>query len=311
MPSPTTVVPIPAALGAAHWPAVAAFAEVARVQSFTKAAVRLGVSTSALSQSVRSLESRIGVRLLNRTTRTVALTEAGTRFLTRVSPALEQFAAAFSDMDEYRDQPAGTLRLSLPRLALATVIAPLLAGFCAAYPQVRLDLVADDRMVDLVGEGFDAGIRFGERLAQDMIAVRASVEQRSVVVGAPAYFARHAPPQVPKDLHAHRCLRFRFASSALYRWEFGRDGEEFDIDVDGPLICNDNALLLDAALQGVGLAHLMEHQVRKALRAGTLVCVLQDWCPPFPGLYLYYPGRRQIPLKLRVFIDFLATQVLN
>jgi DNA-binding transcriptional LysR family regulator len=296
-------------VGPEQLPAVAAFARVAELASFSKAAAGLGVSPSALSQTIRALEARLGIRLLNRTTRRVGVTEAGALFLQRVRPALEQFAAAFSELDELRGKPTGTLRISLPRMAMTTVVLPLLHDFCGAYPQIRLEVIADDRFVDLVGEGYDAGIRLGERLAQGMIAVRATREQRSAVVGSPAYFERHPRPIQPADLHQHRCLRFRFSSGAIYRWEFGRAGQEFDMDVDGPLICNDNALMQAAAKQGIGLAHLIEDLVREDLASGELVRVLEDWCPPFPGLYLYYPSRAQMPLKLRALIDFLAARL--
>lgn len=299
----------PNLVGPEHLPAVAAFARVAQHASFTRAAAELGVSPSALSQTVRLLEERLGMRLLNRTTRRVGVTEAGAVFLQRVLPALEQLGAAFSELDELRGKPAGTLRISLPRLALSTLIAPLLDPFCRAYPEVRLELIADDRLVDLVGEGYDAGIRLGERLAQDMIAVRATREQRIAVVGSPEYFRRNPEPKVPADLHEHPCMRFRFSSGVLYRWEFGRDGQDFEIDVDGPLICNDNVLMIHAAKQGLGLTHIMEEMVRGELQRGELVRVLEDWCPPFPGLYLYYPSRAQMPLKLRVFIDFLQARL--
>ncbi|MGH6683401.1 MAG: LysR substrate-binding domain-containing protein, partial [Pseudolabrys sp.] len=198
---------------------------------------------------------------------------------------------------------------SLPRMAMTSIVAPLLRDFCGTYPQIRLDLIADDRLVDLIGEGFDAGIRLGESLALDMIAVRATREQRIAVVGSPEYFRHNPRPLQPADLHQHRSLRFRFSSGVIYRWEFGHAGQDFDIDVDGPLICNDNALIRSAALQGVGLAHLMEDLVQEDLRSGALVRVLEDWCPPFPGFYLYYPSRAQMPLKLRVLVDFLAARM--
>ncbi|HZR35999.1 MAG TPA: LysR family transcriptional regulator [Nevskia sp.] len=290
-------------------PAVAAFARVAQHASFTRAAAELRVSPSALSQTVRTLETRLGMRLLNRTTRRVGVTEAGALFLQRVLPALEQLGAAFTELDELRGKPAGTLRLSVPRLAMRTIVTPLLGEFCRRYPEIRLDVVADDRFVDLVGENYDAGLRLGESLAQDMIAVRATREQRAAVVGSPQYFRDNPVPRQPSDLHEHLCMRFRFSSGVIYRWEFGRDGQEFDIDVDGPLICNDNGLMIAAAKQGLGLAHVMEDLVREDLRSGTLVRVLEDWCPPFPGFYLYYPSRAQMPLKLRVFIDFLQEQL--
>lgn len=186
---------------------------------------------------------------------------------------------------------------------------PFLGEFCRAYPEIRLDLVADDRLVDLVGEGYDAGIRLGERLAQEMIAVRATRAQRLAVVGSPEYFRRMPRPLQPFDLHQHPCMRFRFSSGAVYRWEFGRDGKEFEIDVNGPLICNDNDLMIAAARQGIGLTHVMEELVREDLASGKLVRVLEDWCPPFPGFYLYYPSRAQMALKLRVLIDFLQARL--
>lgn len=296
-------------VGSDQLPAVAAFARVAQHASFSKAAAQLGVSPSALSQTVRGLEARLGMRLLNRTTRRVGVTEAGALFLQRVLPALEQFNAAFSELDELRGKPTGTLRISLPRVAMLTLIAPLLREFCSAYPHIRLDLIADDRFVDLVGEGFDAGIRLGESLAQGMIAARATREMRVAVVGSPDYFQRYPRPTQPADLHQHPCVRFRFSSGAIYRWEFSRDGQDFEIDVDGPLICNDNMLMLLAAKQGLGLAHVMEELAREDIVSGALVRVLDEWCPPFPGLYLYYPSRAQMPLKLRVLIDFLTARL--
>ena len=291
-------------------PAVAAFARVAQHASFSKAAAELGISPSALSQTVRALETRIGMRLLNRTTRRVGVTEAGAQFLQRVLPALDELGTAFSELDELRGKPTGTLRISLPRLAMTTIVAPLLGQFCRAYPQIRLDLTADDRFVDLIAEGYDAGIRLGESLAQDMIAVRATRDQRTAVVGSPEYFRDNPKPAAPADLHRHRCLRFRFSSGVIYRWEFGRAGQDFEIDVDGPLICNDNALMHSAAKQGLGLAHMMEDLVQDDLANGRLVRVLEDWCPAFPGFYLYYPNREQMPLKLRALIDFLQARLI-
>jgi DNA-binding transcriptional LysR family regulator len=290
-------------------PAVAVFARVAQRASFTRAAAELGVSPSALSQTVRMLEERLGIRLLNRTTRRVGVTEAGAQFLQRVLPALEQLGAAFGEMDELRDLPSGTLRLNLSRVVLTTIIAPILGEFTRAYPQVRLDLTAEDRLVDLVAGGYDAGIRLGERLAQDMIAVRATGLQQQVVVGSPDYFRRHPKPLEPADLHEHACIRFRMGSGVIYRWEFERDGEELEIDVDGPLISNDNQFMIEAARQGLGLGMFMLDLVREDLERGRLLAVLENWCPPFPGFYLYYPSRAQMPLKLRVFIDFLQARL--
>src|SRR5258708_40304226 len=299
----------PRTMGPEQLPAVAAFARVAQHASFSKAAATLGVSPAALSQTIRALEDRIGMRLLNRTTRRVGVTEAGALFLQRVLPALDQFTAAFTELDELRGRPTGTLRVSLPRIAMTTIVVPLLRDFCGAYPQIRLDLIADDRFVDLIGEGFDAGIRWAERRGQDMLAVRATREQRIAVVGSPEYFESHVKPLQPADLHQHRCLRFRFSSGVIYRWEFGQAGQEFEIDVDGPLLCNDNALMQAAAKQGAGLAHLMEDLVREDLASGALIRVLDDWCPPFPGFDLYYPSPAQMPLNLRVLVDFLAARL--
>jgi DNA-binding transcriptional LysR family regulator len=289
-------------------PAVAAFARVAELGSFSKAAAQVGVTPSALSQTVRALETRLGTRLLHRTTRHVSVTEAGARFLQRILPALEQFQSAVTELEALRVEPSGTLRLSLPRIAMRGIVAPMLEEFCRRYPKICLDLIADDRFVDLVDERFDAGIRLGEHLAQEMIAVRVSAEQRTAVVASPRYFARHAPPNTPQDLHQHRCIRFRFGSGAIYRWEFTTAGQDFDIDVDGPLVCNDNNLMLEAARQGVGIAHMMEDLVREDLKQGTLIRVLENWCAPFPGYYLYYPSRDQMPLKLRVLIDFMTAR---
>lgn len=301
---------IGAAISPDQLPAVAAFARVAHHASFTRAAAELGVSPSALSQTVRGLESRMGVRLLNRTTRSVGLTEAGTQFLQRVLPALEVLGAAFGELDDLRGRPTGTLRLTVPRMAGSVLIAPLLEEFSQRYPEVSLDVTLDDALVDLVAGGYDAGIRLGERLAQDMIAVRITRPQRLAVVGSPNYFRRHRKPVVPADLHEQACIRFRFpGSGALYRWEFGRNGEELEIDVDGPLTTNDVDLTVNAAVRGVGLTQVMEEIVHAELGDGRLLRVLEDWCPEFPGFYLYYPSRAQMPLKLRVFIDLLTSRL--
>jgi|SRR5579885_461050 DNA-binding transcriptional LysR family regulator len=292
-------------------PALVAFARVAHHGSFTRAAAELGVSPSALSQNLRTLEARMGVRLLNRTTRRVALTEHGARFLQRVLPGLELIGAAFDDMDEAREQVSGTLRVTLPRIAVAMLLAPALGEFARAYPQLTLDLSVDDALTDLVAGGFDCGIRLGERLARDVIAVRISEEQRLAVVSSPDYFRRYPPPRTPQDLQVHNCARMRFVSSGtIYRWEFtAPQGGELEIDVNGGLISNDVDLILAWARQGLGLACLFEQQVRDDLKSGGLVRVLEDWCPPFPGFYLYYPSRAHLPLKLRVFIDFLQARL--
>ena len=296
-------------------PALAAFACVARHGSFTRAAAELGVSASALSQTLRGLEANLGVRLLNRSTRRVATTEHGAALLQRIAPALEALHGALDTLDEARGRPSGTLRINLARVAAQSIVMPQFAAFAAAYPELALELSFDEGFVDLVAGGFDAGIRLGESLKRDVIAVRVSAPQRLAIVGAPAYFARHPPPREPADLHRHRCARLRLAGSgALYRWEFtDRDGRDFAIDVDGPLIVNDALFAIEAVRQGAVLALCFESQVATDLARGTLVRVLEDWCPPFPGFYLYYPAfsgsRAQVPLKLRVFIDFLQARL--
>jgi DNA-binding transcriptional LysR family regulator len=293
-------------------PAVMAFARVAHHGNFTRAAAELGVSPSALSQTVRGLEQRLGVQLLHRTTRSVSITEIGKQFLERVMPALEALGLAFDELDEVRERPAGTLRLNLPRIAMQIVLAPVLAEFVRTYPDVRLDLTLDDSLVDLVAGGYDAGIRLGERLAAGMIAVRITPEQRQVVVGSPEYFRHHPPPKAPADLHQHSCVRFRYASGATYRWEFTTPGDkrqEFEMDVNGPLTVNDAPALLDAARRSIALAFVLEAEASADIAAGRLVTVLEEWCVPFPGFYLYYFNRTRLPLKLRVFIDFMRAKL--
>ncbi|HEX9876036.1 MAG TPA: LysR family transcriptional regulator [Gammaproteobacteria bacterium] len=285
---------------------MAAFARVAHHGSFTRAAADLGVSPSAISQTVRGLESKLGIRLLNRTTRNVGLSEAGRRFLERVGPALELIGEAFDDLGELRDRPTGHLRVTLPRIPAATLLAPLLGKFTRAYPDVLLELTINDELTDLVARGFDAGIRLGERLAQDMVAVRISRPQRLAVIGSPEYLRNRPAPHTPTELHAHACLRFRYPTSgAIYRWEFERDGQALEIDIDGRFITNDIDMMVAAARQGLGLAAVFEDCVRAELASGTLVRVLEDWCAPFPGFFIYYPSRVRMPSKLRVFVDFL------
>ncbi|QWP77630.1 LysR family transcriptional regulator [Lysobacter sp. K5869] len=295
---------------AAHpLPAVLGFARVAHFGSFTRAAAELEVSPSALSQSVRALEAQLGVRLLNRTTRQVALTEHGARFLERIQPGLAQIQAAFDDLDDVRHRPTGRLRINVGRTALRIMIEPHLPAFMARYPELEVELFADDTLADLVGEGFDAGIRLGESLARDMVAVPIGGPQRQVIVGAPAYFERHPPPRTPRDLAEHDCIRLRLPGARrLYPFEFSRDGRDFDVEVSGRLILNDSAPILSAARAGLGLAQVFEPLARADLREGRLVAVLSDWLAPFPGFYVYYPARKQLPMKLRVFVDFLREQ---
>lgn len=297
-------------MSAERLPLLAAFARVARHGSFTRAAAELGISPSALSQKIRVLEAAIGVRLFYRTTRRVALTEAGQQLLGRVEPALEEISTALQALDEVRGRPTGQLRISAPRSAALHLFAPAIAGFCDAYPDIRLELIASDSMIDIISNGFDAGIRLSERLAQDMVAVPISGPQRIVVVGTPGYLKRRGTPHTPHDLHEHTCISFRYPTSgALYHWEFEKDGSALKIDVNGPLIVDDLDVALAAAREHLGLACAFEHAVRDDLRERRLASVLDDWCPAFPGFFLYYDSRRQIPLKLRVFRDFLQSRL--
>lgn len=290
--------------------ALHAFRQIAAHGSFTRAAAELDITPSALSQMLRQLEKRLSVRLLNRTTRKVGLTEAGRAFLNRIAPALTEIETAEEELRQGRDSPAGTLRLTVPRIAVNLLLAPMLAEFMRAYPEVRLDIAVDDAFADLIGENFDAGIRLGESLQLDMVAAPIDRPQRSAVVGSPDYFARHTKPRHPRELKAHNCIRYRFPGTrALYHWEFARRGKWFEIIADGAFIANDADLMVRAVLDGVGLAHVLESQVHEHLAAGRLTRVLGDWCPPFAGFYLYYPSRAQKPLKLRVFIDFLRKRL--
>jgi DNA-binding transcriptional LysR family regulator len=297
------------AMDPAQLPALMAFTSVARHGSFTHAAAETGVTASALSQSIRSLETQLNVRLFNRTTRRVALTEAGAQFLARVLPALGELQAAFEALDETRDQPAGTLRINLPRVASELLVLPHLAEFTRRYPQIRLDLTLDDGFADVVGEGFDAGIRLGERVAQDMVAVPLGGDIHIAVAGSPAYFERYPVPATPADLAAHDCLRYRFSTSGgVYRWEFAQPGDPsrvFEVETRGSLVTNDLRTMVQAAEQGAGLLHVIDDYVSEQLADGRLVRVLDAWCPSFPGFYLYTASRAQMPFKLRALIDFL------
>ncbi|WP_194791618.1 LysR family transcriptional regulator [Pseudomonas sp. UFMG81] len=281
---------------------------IARHLNFSRAAVELGLSPSALSHALRTLETRLGVRLFNRTTRSVALTEAGTRLYQRLQPAFRDIADALADLDHLRDTPSGTLRITAGRAAVRLALLPLASRFLAAYPDVRLEISDDDAFIDMVGEGFDAGVRLGERLQADMVSLPLGPYLRSVVVGSPALFTRYAKPQQPHELRQLPCIGHRFPSGALYRWEFERAGQRLEVDVQGPLVLGDVSLMLGPALDGVGLAYLFEDMVRKQLASGELVQVLGEWSYYYPGLHLYYPSRRQVPAVLRAFIEFVRSQ---
>ena len=296
-------------MSAPSLPAVAAFACVARHGSFTRAAAELGVSTSALSQSVRALEAQLGVRLLARTTRRVGLTEHGGRFLQRVAPGLQQIDAAFADLDFLRDRPAGTLRINLAAVAAEQLVCPHLPDFLARYPEVTVELYADRRLADIVEGQFDAGIRLGECLQRDMVALPLGPMQRQAIVATPAYLARRGVPATPDALTGHDCIRWRRSDGRIQPWEFTRGGRDFQVEVDGRLVVNDTVMGLDALRRGTGLGQVFAWQVRGDIAAGRLQSVLEDWQAPFPGWFVYYPAREHMAPKLRVFIDFMRERL--
>ena len=291
-------------------PDLAAFAAVARHLSFRRAAIELAVSPSAISHAIRGLEARLGVRLLNRTTRSVTPTEAGQRLLARLEPAFRDIMGAVEEINDFRQRPAGNLRINASIPAAALVMAPMVARFLAAYPDIRLEISVDSALVDVVAAGFDAGVRLGEQLERDMVAVRFGGEQRMLVVGAPSYLAGRTRPETPRDLAAHLCIGYRFPSGILYAWEFEKDGEMLTVPPVGPLITDEQWLPLQAALDGAGLTFVFEGMAAAALADGRLVPLLEDWSPPFPGFFLYYPRQRQMPAALRAFIDFIRADNL-
>jgi len=283
-----------------------AFLAVARERNFTRAAAQLGVSQSALSQTLRGLEARLGVRLLTRTTRSVATTDAGERLLSAVGPALDDIDAGLAALSALRDKPAGTIRITAHDHAVSAVLWPALARLLPEYPDITVEVVIDYGLTDIVADRFDAGIRSGELVARDMIAVRIGPDMRMAVVGAPAYFATREAPAAPRDLTAHRCINLRLPTQGgIYAWEFARDGRDIRVRVEGPLIFNASAPMLDAALAGFGLAYLPEDTVQPHIDAGRLIRVLADWCPPYPGYHLYYPSRRQPTAAFSVLVDAL------
>ncbi|HEV7252423.1 MAG TPA: LysR family transcriptional regulator [Mesorhizobium sp.] len=285
---------------------LAAFAAVARERSFTRAAASLAMSPSALSHAMRALEERLGVSLLARTTRSVAPTEAGERLLRSLGPALDEIASGLEALGGWRERPSGTLRITTLSSASAAILEPTLPVFLIAYPDVRVEVDVDNGLVDIVAAGFDAGIRFGEAVAKDMIAVRVGRDQRSAVVGTPDYFARHPPPTTPWDLQRHMCVNYRLVTSpGLLPWEFEMAGREVSIRPPGPLVVNDGPLALAAVRAGAGLGYVLEADVADDIGAGQLIQVLAEWCPPFPGYYLYHPSRRQSSPALQALISVL------
>jgi len=282
---------------------------VARHRSFRAAATELGVSTSALSHSIAALESRIGVRLFHRTTRSVALSEAGAQFVDNIAPALATIKTAMDQAGSFRDTPAGTLRINTSAGAARQVM-PIFIAYLQRYPDMKLDMVTEGRLIDIVVEGFDAGIRLAEAVPQDMVAVPFGRPQRFCVVGSPAYFAAHGRPKSPLDLLQHQCIRTRMPSGALYRWEFVRNGETFPVDVQGVITLDESSLMLQAARAGLGLGYLTEWNVAADLAAGTLEAVLMDWTPTLDSLCLYYPSRRHGSAGLRALVEMIREQAV-
>jgi DNA-binding transcriptional LysR family regulator len=288
--------------------ALAAFVAVAEERSFTRAAKRLGVSPSALSHAVRGLEERMGVRLLARTTRSVARTDAGEQLFARLKPALDDVRQAVEQVSSLRDRPAGRVRLLLPRSAAMIALVPKLARLAHEYPDVVVDITTDNSRVELVAGGFDAGIEIGEFIQKDMVAVRVSEDLRAAIVASPEYFSSRPRPRHPRDLLGHACIGFRQGSRGVYRWEFEKGRQTLTVAVDGPLVVDDAEIHVRAAVDGVGVVWTLEHYAAPYLAAGKLVRVLEDWCRPFPGYFLYYPSRRQQPAALSALIQTLRLQ---
>jgi DNA-binding transcriptional LysR family regulator len=285
-----------------------AFVAVADQLSFRAAASRLGVTPSALSHSMRQLEERLGVRLLHRTTRSVSVTDAGLRLLERLRPAIDQVAGALEDLNQERQRPLGRLRVYTIQVAAAAVIAPIWGRFLSTYPEVHLELAVGEAPIDIVAKGFDAGIGPHDRVPADMIAVRVMGPMKVVVVGAPTYFARRRPPRAPDDLARHSCVQYRRAGDGdVFAWPFERKRKSRRISVDGRVMVNNPDLAVRAAVDGLGIAYTIEALAEPFLRSGQLVRVLEDWSPSFEGLFLYYPGHRQVPAALRALIDMIRT----
>ncbi|WP_037461515.1 LysR family transcriptional regulator [Skermanella stibiiresistens] len=291
---------------AAEFSEIRAFLAVADERNFRRAATRLKISPSALSRTIRTLEERLGVRLLTRTTRSVALTEAGQSLQTQIQPLIAGMDEAVRQVGAFQESAKGTVRINLPRVAATVAIMPKLAGFLSAYPDVRLDLVIDNDMTDVVAQGFDAGIRAGHRIGQDMVAIRLTPDFRMAVVGTPSYFNEHTPPASPHELAGHRTLTYKWEKSGTaFPWSFEGPQGRVSVAVEDVLTLNDTDLLLSAALRGIGIAFLAETVVRPYLAIGDLVRVLEEWCEPVPGFHLYYPNRANMPAALRAFVDYM------
>ena len=281
------------------------FVCVAEHASFSAAAVRLGVSPSAVSQVIRNLERRLGVALFNRTTRSVSLTEAGLGFLAKVQPAVSALTAAALEVGDSSGSPSGLLRLNVPRAAYMTVLQPVLAAFLQAHPQIDLELTMENALVDIVRLGYDAGIRFGDFVEQDMVAVKVGPALRMRVIASPAYLARHDTPQHPSELLQHNCITFRASSGVVERWDFARGLETLQLPVRGRMIVNDSSALVQSVLDGLGIGYMISGHIDPFIARGELVSLFEDWCPALPGFTLYYSDRRRVSRKLRALIDFL------
>lgn len=296
-------------MAAESYDQLAIFSVVARERSFTRAAAQLGISQPALSRAMRQLEERLGVRLLARTTRSVSPTEAGEHLLRVITPRFEEITTELALLSEFRDKPAGKLRITAGEHAAITVLQPVLSKILPNHPDIQIEIIVDYGLTDIVAEGFDAGVRLGEHIAKDMIAVRIGPDVRMAVVGSPKYFAQHPRPKTPHDLIRHNCITMRLPTyGGIFAWEFEKKGEELKVRVEGQLVFNNIGMRLDAALKGLGLAYMPEDIVQAHVAKGRLVRVLSDWCPSFPGYHLYYPSRRQSSLAFTLFRDALRYQ---
>lgn len=285
---------------------LAAFAIVAREKSFTRAAAKLGVSPSALSQTIRNLEDRLGLRLLNRTTRSVAATPAGERLMRTVAPRFEEMETELAALKDLREKPAGRIRITAGEHPAITILQPALKRLLPDYPDIQVEIIVDYGLSDIVRDEFDAGVRIREQVAKDMVAVRIGPDMRMAVVGSPAYFERHPIPTTPNDLTRHQCINMRLPTlGGLFPWDLEKNGHEVNVKVDGQLVFNNIAMRLNSALDGLGLAYLPEDQVLAHVVQGRLIRVLEDWCPSFPGYYLYYPNRQHTSSAFSLLVDAL------
>ncbi|PXW25361.1 LysR family transcriptional regulator [Paraburkholderia caballeronis] len=288
---------------------IATFIAVAEEKGFSAAAIKLGVSPSAVSQAIRNLERRTGLALFNRNTRGVSLTEAGETYFERIGPAVRELVLASEELGSAAERPAGVLRINVARAGQMIVMQPVLRRFLDRYPDIRIDLCIDNTLVDIVGRGFDAGIRFGDLVERDMVAVKVGPPIAAWILAAPDYLQRRGTPAHPRELMNHECVSFRHRTSGqIERWSFSKDGEAIDLAVNGQLIVNDSAALVQAALDGIGIVYMINGYVERLVEQGRLVRLLADWSPPLPGFTLYYASRRRVPAKLRALIDFLREE---